>query len=71
MLSPKNCAAGLQDDLERVSQAGGGRVDVTVGSALDIFSGPLPYSDVLTWHRRQQQQEAQQHSNAVPQAVPA
>ena len=45
----------LQDDLERVRLAGGGRVDITVGSALDIFGGTLPYSDVVAWHQRQQQ----------------
>lgn len=49
-----------QEDLERVRVAGRGRVDITVGSALDIFGGQLPYSDVVDWHRRQQQQQ-QQH----------
>ena len=34
-------------------QAGGGRVDITVGSALDIFGGALAYDDVVAWHRRQ------------------
>jgi len=43
-------------DLDRVASAGSGRVDVTVGSALDIFGGDLPYADVVAWHRRQQQQ---------------
>lgn len=36
-------------------KAGGGRVDITVGSALDIFGGQLAYSDVVAWHRRQQE----------------
>lgn len=40
-------------DLDAVAAAGQGRVDVTVGSALDIFGGRLPYADVLAWHRRQ------------------
>jgi len=44
-----------QDDLERVRKAGGGRVDITVGSALDIFGGQLPYADVVAWHRQQQE----------------
>jgi hypothetical protein len=34
------------DDLERIKKAGKSRVDVTVGSALDIFGGDLPYKEV-------------------------
>ena len=45
-----------QDDLERVKVAGNGRVDITVGSALDIFGGKLPFAEVLTWHRQQEQE---------------
>lgn len=45
----------LQSDLERVAAAGRGRVDITVGSALDIFGGKLPYTDVVQWHKQQQQ----------------
>ncbi|KAG9135741.1 hypothetical protein Leryth_002455 [Lithospermum erythrorhizon] len=30
------------------------RVDVTVGSALDIFGGSLAYKDVVAWHARQE-----------------
>jgi hypothetical protein len=44
-----------QADLERVAAAGKGRVDITVGSALDIFGGKLPYADVVQWHKQQQQ----------------
>jgi hypothetical protein len=44
----------LQEDLERVAAAGKGRVDITVGSALDIFGGKLPYADVVAWHKKQQ-----------------
>jgi phosphoribosylformimino-5-aminoimidazole carboxamide ribotide isomerase len=40
--------------LERVAAAGKGRVDITVGSALDIFGGKLPYADVVAWHKKQQ-----------------
>jgi phosphoribosylformimino-5-aminoimidazole carboxamide ribotide isomerase len=45
----------LQADLELVARAGRGRVDITVGSALDIFGGQLAYADVAAWHKRQQQ----------------
>lgn len=41
-------------DLERIRVAGMGRVDVTVGSALDIFGGNLPYKDVVAWHLEQE-----------------
>lgn len=42
----------MQADLEQVRMAGSGRVDITVGSALDIFGGTLPFSDVMDWHRQ-------------------
>lgn len=40
-----------QDDLRLVEEVGGGHVDITVGSALDIFGGDLPYWEVVQWHR--------------------
>ncbi|KAL7137370.1 hypothetical protein ABFS83_10G087000 [Erythranthe nasuta] len=58
MLSPipVTYAGGVtdKDDLERIKMAGRGRVDVTVGSALDIFGGNLSYKDVVSWHFQQQ-----------------
>lgn len=45
--------AGCVADLEAVAADGGGRVDVTVGSALDIFGGELPYERVVQWHNEQ------------------
>ena len=55
LLTPARTRAHpLQEDLERVRVAGRGRVDITVGSALDIFGGKLPYADVVAWHAKQQ-----------------
>ncbi|AQK85777.1 hypothetical protein Zm00014a_023839 [Zea mays] len=52
---PVTYAGGVStmDDLERIKKAGKSRVDVTIGSALDIFGGDLPYKDVVLWHRKQ------------------
>ncbi|KAK4276337.1 hypothetical protein QN277_019296 [Acacia crassicarpa] len=49
---PVTYAGGVTEmaDLERIKMAGLGRVDVTVGSALDIFGRNLPYKDVVAWH---------------------
>ncbi|MBD2846085.1 phosphoribosylformimino-5-aminoimidazole carboxamide ribotide isomerase [Paenibacillus sp. IB182496] len=35
------------DDLERFRTLGGGRLDITIGSALDLFGGDLPYHEVV------------------------
>lgn len=53
---PVTYAGGVtvMEDLERIKVAGMGRVDVTVGSALDIFGGNLAYKDVVAWHAQQQ-----------------
>ncbi|TKY53091.1 phosphoribosylformimino-5-aminoimidazole carboxamide ribotide isomerase [Spatholobus suberectus] len=40
-------------DLERIKTAGMERVNVTVGSALDIFGGNLAYEEVVAWHAQQ------------------
>ncbi|MEE9368869.1 MAG: phosphoribosylformimino-5-aminoimidazole carboxamide ribotide isomerase [Pontiella sp.] len=49
--SPIPCvyAGGVRSfaDLEKLNAAGNGKIDVTVGSALDLFGGPLPYRDVV------------------------
>ena len=43
----------LQDDLEIINRSGQGRVDVSVGSALDLFGGKMSYEEVVFWHLQQ------------------
>ncbi len=52
---PATYAGGAKSlsDLETVKSLGKGRVDLTIGSALDIFGGDLPYETVVTWHKAQ------------------
>lgn len=52
---PVTYAGGVtvMDDLESIKTAGMENVDVTVGSALDIFGGNLAYEDVVAWHNQQ------------------
>lgn len=57
---PVTYAGGAQslDDLHTVSRVGRGRVDLTIGSALDIFGGTgVRYSDAVAFNR---QEEARQ-----------
>jgi phosphoribosylformimino-5-aminoimidazole carboxamide ribotide isomerase len=45
--------AATMADLIQVEQAGRGMVDVTVGSALDLFGGKgFVYKDLVAWNRR-------------------
>ena len=50
---PVTYAGGVQalSDLDRVKELGLSRVDLTIGSALDIFGGNIPYRSVVEWHR--------------------
>ena len=42
------------DDLETVTRLGNGRVDLTIGSALDLFGGTgVGYADAVAFNRRQ------------------
>lgn len=40
---------GSFSDLERLKELGNGHIDVTVGSALDIFGGTMPYEQVIAY----------------------
>ena len=35
------------EDIESVKECGRGRINVTIGSALDLFGGSLSYKEVL------------------------
>jgi phosphoribosylformimino-5-aminoimidazole carboxamide ribotide isomerase len=46
---PTTYAGGVKDynDITEVYKAGKGRIDLTIGSALDIFGGAIPFYDVI------------------------
>lgn len=51
---PITYAGGVRglDDLELINEASGGRLDATVGSALDLFGGSgVSYSELLIWNQ--------------------
>ncbi|MBN1127382.1 MAG: phosphoribosylformimino-5-aminoimidazole carboxamide ribotide isomerase [Chitinispirillaceae bacterium] len=47
-------AGGIRsiEDLEAVWRRGKGRVDATIGSALNVFGGALKLEEVVAWHRK-------------------
>lgn len=51
---PATYAGGARSlaDLERFREITGGKLDITIGSALDIFGGTLPYREVVDYCRR-------------------
>ncbi len=52
---PVTYAGGASEleDLSRVEKLSGGNVDLTIGSALDLFGGKtVEYADCLAWNRR-------------------
>jgi phosphoribosylformimino-5-aminoimidazole carboxamide ribotide isomerase len=53
---PLTYAGGIRllSDLEEIRVTGKGRLDATIGSALDLFGGALKYADVVKWFREQQ-----------------
>lgn len=58
--SPLECtyAGGAKtlNDLKRVCETGDGRIHLTIGSALDIFGGSIPYTEVVEYHRSLRQE---------------
>lgn len=48
--NPVTYAGGIKDfdDLELIKREGKGKVDVTIGSALDLFGGPMEFERVLS-----------------------
>ena len=48
---PVTYAGGARrlEDMDLVNTLGRGRVDLTIGSALDIFGGKVPFSEVARW----------------------
>jgi phosphoribosylformimino-5-aminoimidazole carboxamide ribotide isomerase len=52
---PTTYAGGARtlDDLDLVDELSGGRLDLTIGSALDLFGGDgVRYADAVGWNRR-------------------
>lgn len=43
------------DDIDTIESAGKGRIHYTIGSALDIFGGKLPYAEVVRRHHASKQ----------------
>lgn len=48
--NPVTYAGGIKDfdDLELIKREGKGKIDVTIGSALDLFGGPMEFERVLS-----------------------
>ncbi|MDF7801359.1 phosphoribosylformimino-5-aminoimidazole carboxamide ribotide isomerase [Pontiellaceae bacterium B1224] len=47
-------AGGVRNfqDLEKLNRASDGKIDVTIGSALDLFGGIMPYQDVVEYCKK-------------------
>ena len=51
---PVTYAGGVRslEDMDRVLALGEGKVDLTIGSALDCCGGTLKYDAVVAWHNK-------------------
>ena len=38
------------EDLECIRRVGNGKIDFTIGSALDLFGGKIPYDVIKNYH---------------------
>ncbi len=50
---PVTYAGGVStwDDISTIERVGGGRIDLTIGSALDLFGGNLSYRELVAWQQ--------------------
>jgi phosphoribosylformimino-5-aminoimidazole carboxamide ribotide isomerase len=51
---PITYAGGIRNlkDLDLIEKKGQGKIDATIGSALDIFGGKLSFESVVEWHKK-------------------
>lgn len=51
---PSTYAGGVHDfqDLQRLKELGQGKIDVTIGSALDLFGGSMKFEEVLAYIKK-------------------
>lgn len=52
---PVTYAGGAKslEDLDLVKKLSNGKVDLTIGSALDVFGGQVKFADCVAWNERQ------------------
>ncbi len=70
---PVTYAGGARalSDLDLVKRHGRGRVDLSIGSALDIFGGDVAYQAVVAWQRAEEQAIANACAHASIKDEPA
>ena len=68
---PVTYAGGVRDlaDVERVRELGAGKVDVCIGSALDIFGGSLAYKSLVAWQREEEAKGSSSSSSSASSAA--